>query len=414
MIRIKPFKGIRPVKEMAQKVAAFPYDVVNSEEAREIAKDNPESFLHISKPEIDLSPEINQYDESVYKKGRENFENFLKNGILFKEKEECLYIYTEKMGKVFQKGLVACCHIDDYLENRIKKHEHTRTDKEEDRIKHVDTINANTGPVFLTYRKKAEVQEIIDSWINDHKPEYNFTTEDGIEHTFYVVDDIKTICKITGMFNDIEYLYVADGHHRSAAAAKTGDRRRQANPDHTGNEEYNWFLSIIFSHDELYIMDYNRAVKDLNGNSTEEFISKISEKFNVEKKSSQYKPESLHTFGMYIDGNWYKLSAKDGIYDAEDVIDSLDVSILYKNVLSPVLGIGDPKTDKRIDFIGGIRGLNELEKIVNNGKFKVTFSMYPTSITQLMDVADADKVMPPKSTWFEPKLRSGLIIHELE
>ncbi|MGM0606785.1 MAG: DUF1015 domain-containing protein [Candidatus Muiribacteriota bacterium] len=414
MIRIKPFKGVRPAEEHAQKVAAFPYDVVNTEEAREIASGNDYSFLHVSKPEIDLPAGNDLYSDEVYKKGKENYENLKKNNILIKEKEDSLYIYTEKMGDIYQKGLVVCCHIDDYLENRIKKHEHTRTAKEEDRIKHVDTVNANTGPVFLTYKQNREIQYIIDSWINSYSPVYNIKTEDGIEHKFYKINDRDILKKLIEKFNDVEALYVADGHHRSAAAAKTGDRRRQANPDHTGNEEYNWFLSIIFPHNELYIMDYNRAVKDLNGLCSEDFLKEISNNFTIEEQNQKYKPEKKHTFGMFLEDKWYKLTPIKDTFNEADVIDSLDVSILYKNLLKPVLNIGDPKTDDRIDFIGGIRGLEELERIVKNNKFKVSFSMYPTSINDLMNVADADEVMPPKSTWFEPKLRSGLIVHELE
>ncbi|MCK9224805.1 MAG: DUF1015 family protein [Candidatus Muirbacterium halophilum] len=414
MIRIKPFNGVRPAKEYASKIASLPYDVMNSEEAREIAKNDPHTFLHVVKPEIDLPENINIYDEKVYKKGRENYEALKKDKRLVKDKEPSLYVYREKMGKVIQTGLVTCCHIDDYLEKNIKIHEHTRTVKEIDRMKHVDAINANAGPVFLTYRKKDTIQKIIGDFIDNNSPEYNFTTDDKVEHTFWKISDLSIINNITEQFNEIEYLYVADGHHRSAAAAKTGEKRRSNNALHTGNEEYNWFLAILFPHDDLYIMDYNRAVKDLNGFTEEEFINKVSEIFEVKKVNNAYKPETMHTFGMYINKNWYSLKASEELFDKNDVIESLDVSILYNNLLSPLLEIGDPKTDNRIDFIGGIRGLKELERIVNNGTFEVAFSMFPTKIEQLMDVADKNKVMPPKSTWFEPKLRSGLVIHELE
>lgn len=414
MIRIKPFNGVRPAKEFASKIASLPYDVMNSQEAREIAKDNPHSFLHVVKPEIDLPEDIDLYDEKVYRKARENYELLRKDGRLIKDNEPSLYIYMEKMGNVVQRGLVTCCHIDDYLEKNIKIHEHTRTEKEEDRIKHVNTTNINAGPVFLTYRKRDDIQRIIEKYISENEPEYDFESDDKVRHTLWKISEQDIIDSLTEKFNEIEYLYVADGHHRSAAAAKTGERRRAENPNHTGNEEYNWYLSIIFPHDELYIMDYNRAVKDLNGYTEKEFLDKVREKFVVTEENEPFKPQNLHTFGMYMDRKWYSLKAKEGIFDNDDVIESLDVSILYRNILSPVLGIGDPKTDKRIDFIGGIRGLKELERIVNNGTFEVAFSMFPTKIEQLMDVADSNKVMPPKSTWFEPKLRSGLVIHELE
>ncbi len=413
MIRVKPFKGVRPAKEYAKKVASFPYDVINSQEAKEIAKGNDYSFLHVVKPEIDLPEGTNIYDDKVYQKGRENYDRLKEQKVLIKDEEPSFYIYREKMGNVEQKGLVVCCHIDDYLENRIKKHEHTRTVKEEDRIKHVQTIDANTGPVFLTYRRNNEIQHIIEDFMKNNAPEYDFKSDDGIEHTFYKISDQSIIEKIIGLFNSIDSLYVADGHHRSAAAAKTGERRREANENHTGNEEYNWFLTIIFPHDELYIMDYNRVVKDLNGNSEDQFIEKVKQDFYLEPKDSKYSPEDQKSFGMYLGGKWYKLTAIEDRYDKEDVIESLDVAILQKNLLTPILDIGDPKTDERIDFIGGIRGLEELERLVDSGKFKVAFAMHATAIEQLMDVADMDKVMPPKSTWFEPKLRSGMISHDL-
>jgi len=413
MIRVKPFKGVRPAKEFAKKVASFPYDVINSQEAIKIARGNEYSFLHIVKPEIDLPEGTDTYDEKVYQKGKENYDRLKREKILIKDETPSFYIYREKMGDIEQKGLVVCCHIDDYLENRIKKHEHTRTVKEEDRIKHVQTIDANTGPVFLTYRRNNELQDIIEDFMKDNLPEYDFKSDDGIEHTFYKISDQDIIKRLIALFGSIEALYVADGHHRSAAAAKTGKRRREANDNHTGNEEYNWFLAIIFPHDELHIMDYNRVVKDLNGNTEEEFLEKVKKDFYVEPRGSKYSPEDQKMFGMYLNGKWYKLTAIEGHYDNEDVIESLDVALLQKNLLTPILNIGDPKTDERIDFIGGIRGLEELEKLVDSGEFKVAFSMHATAIEQLMDVADMNKVMPPKSTWFEPKLRSGLISHDL-
>ncbi|MCX7884904.1 MAG: DUF1015 family protein [Caloramator sp.] len=413
MVVLRPFKAIRPKKGLAQKVAALPYDVMNSDEAREMVKGNPYSFLHIDKAEIDLDKDIDIYDKKVYKKARENLYDFINRGIFVKDEKPYLYIYRLIMNGRSQTGIVGCTSIDDYMNNVIKKHEFTRADKELDRINHVDFCNANTGPIFLTYKNKKEINDIIAEWTKK-QPEYDFTAEDGISHIVWVIDDEKTILKLVNLFKEIDSLYIADGHHRAASAVKVGIKRREENKNYTGDEEFNFFLSVIFPDSDLYIMDYNRVVKDLNGLSSEEFIKKISEKFYIKlyKGEGQFKPLKKHTFGMYLDGMWYELAAKEGTFDEKDPVERLDVSILQNNLLSPILDIKDPRTDKRIDFIGGIRGLKELEKRVNEG-MKVAFSMYPTTIDDLMDIADAGKVMPPKSTWFEPKLRSGLFIHEL-
>lgn len=414
MAILKPFKAIRPTPELADKVAALPYDVMNSDEARELVKGNPYSFLHVDKAEIDLDPRIDAYDQRVYEKVRDNMKKMIEEGILIRDNNNSFYIYKQVMKGRAQIGLVGCTSIDDYLNDVIKKHEHTRADKELDRINHVDYCNANTGPIFLTYRAKNVINEMINDWLEAHEPVYSFVSEDDIEHTVWTIDDSALIDKLVAAFAGIEYLYIADGHHRSASAVKVGLKRRAQFPNFDGSEEFNYFLSVLFPDEQLYIMDYNRVLKDLNGNSEAEFINKIKEKFDIEEVNSkgQYKPEQKHTFGMYLDGKWYKLTAKEGTYSSKDPVDRLDVSIMQNNLLSSILGIEDPRTDKKIDFVGGIRGLQELERRVKEG-MKVAFSMYPTTIEDLMDIADAGKVMPPKSTWFEPKLRSGLFVHEL-
>jgi len=414
MATVKAFRAIRPAPELAHKVAALPYDVMDSNEAREMVKGNPYSFLHIDKAEIDLDPSIDLYDKRVYEKARDNLREMIKNGVFQQDEKNCLYIYKQVMKGRVQTGLVGCTSIDDYMNNIIKKHEYTRADKEQDRINHVDYCNANTGPIFLTYRASKEINEIVDNWMADHKPVYDFVSDDGIGHTVWVIDGDDAIQRLEERFRAVDYLYIADGHHRSASAVKVGLKRRESFPDYKGDEEFNFFLSVLFPDEQLYIMDYNRVVKDLNGNSAEEFLKKVGEKFDIEEYTGegQFRPTVRHTFGMYMDGKWYKLTAKAGTYNEEDPVDRLDVSIMQNNLLDPVLGIKDPRTDKRIDFVGGIRGLGELERRVNAG-MKVAFSMCPTTIMDLMSIADAGKVMPPKSTWFEPKLRSGLFIHEL-
>ena len=414
MAIIKPLKAIRPPQELAPIVSSLPYDVMNSDEAREMAKDNPNSFLRVIKAEINLDPSIDSYDKQVYEKARDTLNKMLEDGILVQDDRAKLYIYKEVMEGRAQVGLVACTSVDDYLNGVIKIHEFTRADKEQDRINYVDYCDANTGLIFLTYRSREEVNTIVNNWMNNHDAVYDFTSGDGIQHTVWVIDDNKLISELIRQFGQIKSLYVADGHHRSASAAKVGKMRREQNPGYTGEEPFNYFLSVLFPSEQLYIMDYNRVVKDLNGLSDEEFLTKVKEMFDVEvyEGEGQYKPTERHTFGMYLEGNWYKLTPKPRTYDEGDPIDRLDVSILQKNLLTPILNIEDPKTDKRIDFVGGIRGLQELERRVSEG-MKVAFSMFPTSIDDVMSVADAGKTMPPKSTWFEPKLRSGLFVHKL-
>jgi uncharacterized protein (DUF1015 family) len=414
MAVVRPFKAVRPAKDLADKVAALPYDVMNSEEAREMVKENPYSFLHVDKAEIDLDKNIDAYDKKVYEKAKENLYNMISDGTLVEDDKPRLYIYRQIMNGRSQTGIVGCTSIDDYMNNIIKKHEHTRADKEQDRINHVDYCNANTGPIFLTYKSQSEIDNIVAKCV-ENEPVYNFISEDGISHIVWIIECEEDINKLTQLFSGVEYLYIADGHHRAASAVKVGQMRRKEFPDFTGNEEFNFFLSVIFPDNDLYVMDYNRVVKDLKGLSTDEYMLKVSEKFEISKYEGKgsYKPSSKHTYGMYLEGQWYELTAKEGTYDPKDPVDRLDVSILQNNLLNPILGIEDPRTDKRIDFIGGIRGLSELERRVEHG-MKVAFSMHPTTIQDLMDIADAGKVMPPKSTWFEPKLRSGLFIHKLK
>ena len=411
---IKPFKALRPEPELVTRVASPPYDVLNSEEARQLVKDNPYSFLHVNKAEIDLDSSVDHYDQKVYEKASENLNKLIKERVYLQDEQEKIYIYRQIMKGRAQTGLVVCVSIDDYLKGKIKKHENTRADKEKDRINHIDFTDANTGPVFLTYKAKDEIKQIVNRWTKEENPVYDFTSEDGIAHTCWVIDDERVIKRLIEAFARIDYLYIADGHHRAAAATKVGLKRREQLKDYTGKEEFNYFMSVLFPHDELYIMDYNRVVADLAGNSEEEFIQKISEKFTIEEYGGEgpYRPEARNTFGMYLDNCWYKLTAKPGTFDEDDAVDSLDVSILQNNLLTPILEIEDPRIDQRIEFVGGIRGLEELEKRVKAG-MKVAFSLYPTSIEELMKVADAEKLMPPKSTWFEPKLRSGIFIHKL-
>ncbi len=412
MAVIRQFKAIRPTPEMAEKVAALPYDVVNSEEAAEMVIGNPYSFLHVDKAEIDLPAGTDIYSPEVYEKAKSNLEKMITDGVLVKDEKPMLYVYELTMDGRSQTGLVACTSIDEYMQGIIKKHELTREDKEQDRIRHVDICNANTGPIFLAYRTVDEISEIVDN-VKKNAPVYDFTAEDGIIHRAWIIDDEETINRLVKLFKDVPNLYIADGHHRNASAAKVGLKRRNENPNYTGDEEFNYYLAVIFPSDQLKILDYNRVVKDLNGLSEEEFIKKLSEKFDMVETGGRAKPDKAYDFGMYMDGKWYMLTAKDEI-KSKDAVKGLDVSILQDNVLIPILGIGDIRTDKRIDFVGGIRGLGELEKRVDSGEMKVAFAMYPTSIEQLMTIADENKIMPPKSTWFEPKLRSGLFIHSLD
>ena len=414
MAVFRPFKAIRPNPEFASKVAALPYDVMNSKEAAEMVKGNPYSFLHVDKAEIDLPEGTDLYSEQVYLKARENLDKLVSDGVCAQDGESRFYIYRQVMNGRAQTGLVGCVSIDDYINNIIKKHELTRADKEADRINHVDYCDANTGPIFLTYRPQEKVAAILGEWTKSHAPVYDFVTDDGIGNTVWVIDCPETTAEIASLFENVDYLYIADGHHRAASAVKVGLKRREQNPDYNGSEEFNFFLAVLFDCNELEIMDYNRVMKDLNGNTEEEFIAKISEKFTVEKVgAAAYKPTEAHTFGMLLGGEWYKVAAKEGTFDSSDPVASLDVSILQSNLISPVLGIDDPRTDKRIDFVGGIRGLGELERRANDDMC-LAFSMYPTTLRELMDIADAGQLMPPKSTWFEPKLLSGLFIHKLK
>lgn len=414
MAIFRPFKAVRPRPDYANKVAALPYDVMNSEEARKMVKDNAYSFLHVDKAEVDLDRNINVYDKKVYEKARDNLYNLLEKDILIEDEKPKLYIYRQIMNGRSQTGIVGCTSIDDYMNNIIKKHEFTRAEKEQDRINHVDFCDANTGPIFLTYKAKEEIERIVEKY-TETDPVYDFVSEDEISHIVWIIEYDEDIKSLTKLFENVECLYIADGHHRAASAVKVGQMRRNQFPNYTGDEEFNYFLSVLFPDKDLYIMDYNRVVKDLNGLTADEYMLKVSDKFEVSTYEGKgpCKPSVKHTYGMYIDGKWYKLAAKEGTYNPLDPVDRLDVSILQNNLLKPILGIEDPRTDKRIDFVGGIRGLKELEKRVEQG-MRVAFSMYPTTIEDLMDIADAGKVMPPKSTWFEPKLRSGLFIHKLK
>jgi len=408
---LRPFRAVRPTKENAEKVAALPYDVMNSDEAREMVKDKPWSFLHVDKAEIDLPEGTYLYDEKVYLKARGNLDRLSAEGICKEDEKPCLYIYRQIMNGRAQTGIVGCASIDDYMNNVIKKHELTRADKEADRINHVDYCDANTGPIFLTYRGNEKIDGIVAKY-TQLEAEYDFTTEDGIRNTVWVIGDDGDIATLSSAFEKIPYLYIADGHHRAASAVKVGMKRREANPGYDGTEEFNFFLAVYFKNDDLAIMDYNRLIADYNGKTKDEIIAEIKKCFDIEKKDATYHPENKHTFGMYIDKEWYKLTAKNGTFNENDPVDRLDVSILQKNVITPVFGIEDPRTDKRIDFVGGIRGLEELERRCNTD-MQIAFSMFPTTLDDLMDIADAGKIMPPKSTWFEPKLLSGLFIHKL-
>lgn len=407
---IRPFKGFRPTPELCSKVAALPYDVMTSKEAREMVKNDPYSFLHVDRAEIDLPENVDIYSKEVYEKAASNLNKMIEDKVLIQDSKPVFYIYSLTMNGREQIGLVVCTSIDEYLNNTIKKHEFTRADKEQDRINHVDYCNANTGPIFLTYKNQKTIDQIISKEI-EKAPIYDFTSEDKVEHKVWLIDEDNVINDLVEQFKNVPSLYIADGHHRNASAVKVGLKRR-GEGEYDKNAEFNYYLSVLFPADQLHIMDYNRLVKDLNGLTKDEFLDKIQENFTVTEADGQYKPDTIHTFGMYLDKKWYKLQAKDGII-ATDSVGCLDVSILQNSLLTPVLGIGDPRTDKRIDFVGGIRGLGELVKRVDSGEMTVAFAMYPTSMTQLMNIADDNKVMPPKSTWFEPKLRSGIFIHKL-
>lgn len=416
MSRVKAFRGLRPPVEIAAQLASRPYDVMNSAEARVEADGNQYSLLHVTKAEIDLAEGIDEHSQEVYDKVVENFNDFKQKGWLVKDDKAKLYIYAQTMDGRTQYGIVGCAHVDDYFNNVIKKHELTRKDKEDDRMIHVNITNANVEPVFFAYPAHQEIDQIVENIVKNEKPVYDFVAkEDGFGHTFWVIEDEKTVARIEEIFEkEIPALYVADGHHRTAAAARVGQERRASNPNHTGNEEYNYFMAVIFPDSQLKIIDYNRVVKDLNGLTEEEFLAKLNDTFVVEKVGKEiYKPSKLHEFSMYLGGEWYKMTAKEGTYDDNDPIGVLDVTILSNNVLDKVLDIKDLRTSKRIDFVGGIRGLGELQRRVDNGEMKVAFALYAVSMQQLINIADSGNIMPPKTTWFEPKLRSGLVIHEL-
>ena len=412
MVKIKPFKGIRPPKEYAAEVASRPYDVLNSVEAKDEATER--SLLHIIKPEIDFDPIADEHSEQVYAKAVENFRQWRENGWLVQDKKECYYVYAQTMNGRTQYGLVMCCHFEDYLAGAIKKHELTRTDKEEDRMIHVRNQKANIEPVFFAYPDNAEIDAIVAEATS--KPaEYDFVAADTFGHKLWVIDDEATCARITEIFATIPALYVADGHHRTAAAARVGAECKANNPNHTGEEEYCYFLAVTFPESHLRIIDYNRVVKDLNGLTEEQFLEALKADFVVEKAGAEiYTPSSLHNFSMYLAGEWYSLTAKEGTYDDNDPIGVLDVTVLSNLVLDKILGIADLRTSKRIDFVGGIRGLGELKKRVDSGEMKVAFALYPVSMRQLIDIADTGNIMPPKTTWFEPKLRSGVVIHSFE
>lgn len=408
MITIKPFKALRPQAQFAKNVASRPYDVLSSKEAKVEAQGNPNSFLHITKSEIDLPESVDQYDQSVYNKAKENLDAFISRDILFRESKPCYYLYKITMNGHSQTGLVCGSSVDDYDNNLIKKHEFTRPDKELDRINHMKTLMAQTGNVFLTYRNVDALDQLILKWTTEKNPQYDFTADDGVQHSVWIVNDDNTIETITKYFKEyVPASYIADGHHRAASAAKV-----RAALGKEATEEASFFLTTLFPANQLKIMDYNRVVKDLNGLSETDLLKKVEEKFDVTEVDEAYKPEALHTFGMYLNNKWYKLVSKEGTYQT-DPIGILDISILSNNILDPLLGIKDQRTDKRIDFVGGIRGLGELEKRVNSGEMQIAFSLYPVSMDQLMDISDSGNVMPPKSTWFEPKLRDGLLTHLL-
>jgi uncharacterized protein (DUF1015 family) len=416
MAVIKPFRGLRPPRALAKDLACLPYDVMNTDEARKMAKGKECSLLHITRSEIDLPADIDTHSEEVYNKSVENFRKWQKKGWLVQDKSPHFYIYAQTMKGRTQYGIVGCASVDDYLNGIIKKHELTRPDKEQDRMVHVRVNNANIEPVFFTYPAVKEIDEIVHKIVSMEEAEYDFVTEDGFGHHFWVIRKKETNALIEKLFSEkVPYTYVADGHHRTAAAALVGKEKREKNTSHDGTEEYNFFLAVHFPADQLQIIDYNRTIKDLNGLTTEKLLARLENSFIIEQKGNKtYKPKKLHNFSMYIDGNWYSLTAKPGTYNDNDPIGVLDVTILTNQILCPILDIQDLRRSKRIDFVGGIRGLGELKKRVDTGEMKVAFALYPISMNQLITIADSGNIMPPKSTWFEPKLRSGLVIHLLD
>ena len=414
MAKVKPFRGVRPPKEYVEKVASKPYDVLSSEEARAEAGDNEMCLYHIIKPEIDFEPGTGEHEPKVYDKAVENFKKFQDKGWLVQDDQDCYYIYAQTMDGRTQYGFVVGASVEDYLTGRIKKHELTRREKEADRMHHIEINNANIEPVFLAFPDNSTLEDIIDRTAQT-TPEYDFVSEDGIGHTLWVIKDKETIDTITREFGEIPYLYIADGHHRTAAAAHVGEEKAKADPNHNGTEEYNYLLAVCFPQSHLKVMDYNRVVVDLNGYTEEDFLKKLEDKFIVEDMGTEiYKPAKLHNFSLYLGGKWYSLTAKEGTYDDNDPIGVLDVTISSDYILRDILGITDLRTDHRIDFVGGIRGLGELKRRVDSGEMKMALALYPVTMKQIIDIADSGKIMPPKATWFEPKLRSGLIIHKLD
>ncbi len=413
MVTVRPFRAVRPVNELADKVASLPYDVLNSDEARELVKGNEYSFLHVVKPEVDLPQDIDLYDEKVYQKAKENFYGMIEKGALRQDTKPHLYIYRQIMDGHEQYGIVGCASADEYNNDLIKKHEFTRKKKEDDRTKHVITLNANAGPVFLTYRDNSTIDEMVAEAVKG-VPDVDFVADDGIQHTVWVIENDAVSKRISDTFtNEVPVLYVADGHHRSASAARAKFEKMKNDPNPSDDKEYNYFLAVFFPAKQLKILDYNRVLFTMNGLTKEQFMEKVLEKFEIVREDDD-RPACAKEFGLYMDGKWTIIKAKKGTYPADDPVGSLDVAILQNNLLSPVLGIGDPRSDENIDFVGGIRGAKELKKRVDSGECTMAFSLYPTSIDQLMEVADAGQVMPPKSTWFEPKLRSGLLVHLLD
>lgn len=411
-MKIKPFAGVRPPKDLAEQVASRPYDVLNSVEAKQEAGEK--SLLHIIKPEIDFDPIADEHSPAVYDKAVENFKLWQERGWLVQDPKEMYYIYAQTMDGRTQYGLVAAANVDDYMSGKIKKHELTRKDKEDDRMIHVRIQDANIEPVFFAYPDVDEMNKIVSDWVAAHAPEYDFVAADGFGHTFWVITDDAVNARITEIFKNIPAMYVADGHHRTAAAARVGAEKRAQNPNHTGDEEYNYFLAVIFPESQLHVIDYNRVVRDLNGLTPDEFLAKVSESFDVTDMGTEiYKPTKLHNFGMYLNGHWYSLTAKSGTYNDNDPIGVLDVTVLSNLVFDKILNLGDLRTSKRIDFVGGIRGLSELQKRVDSGEMVAAFALYPVTMRQIIDIADTGNIMPPKTTWFEPKLRSGLVIHKL-
>ncbi|MBI4535372.1 MAG: DUF1015 domain-containing protein [Ignavibacteriae bacterium] len=412
MATFRPFRAVRPLPKHAAAVASKPYDVLTSEEARAEAGENPLSFLHVGKPEIDLPANTNPYDASVYLKGKENLEKLISNRILRQDQNPSFYVYAQTIGEHVQHGIAGCVSVEEYRNNTIRKHELTRPDKEDDRTKHILATNAHTGPIFMTYHAEPGIDDVVDQIILG-APEYDFVASDGVRHELWTISNEEIIRSITDLFRLVDCLYIADGHHRAAAAARAAQKLAASNSRHSGTEEYNYFLAVLFPHNQPRILEYNRIVKDLNGKSMEEFLDEIREKFDVRRRTTPVIPTTRGEYGMYLEGNWYRVTATPRILNAKDLIERLDVSILQNHLLGPILGIDDPRMNKRVDFVGGIRGVKALQQRVDSGEMAVAFTLYPTSMQELIALSDAGKIMPPKSTWFEPKLRDGVVVHML-